>query len=891
MFKFPAYSGPPIPPSLNPLNPGHYGMLLNWIYFQPARLIHYLHQADPELYGVTGLPAIIRTLGVPAYRTLYVMPAVMVSVLLGVFWILFEAIGMVSVEVLASILGGIFLGGVIGGAALAVGFSLTFGVAEGVADGIAFGVAFSLTYGIAEGIAGSLLGGVASGMTFGVALGIALGVSGGVSGRIGGGVVEGVALGIGGGFMLGMAGGVTFGIALGVGLIIGASRIAMHLVEWPAAWLVSRDVERPFEQIKRHPALWDSQAVLPLTGTQKLLRACLDQDFDQGLDLAMRMAVNPFQRWAVQRALADYMADHQDPLRLLYHLAYTPDLDHYLMPPRTEHQFYVFPTRRIVLLGELGQLRVDGSGGVYQLSQHFVWRLTKRRRNLESTPVTRLSGMLYELLRHEADRHVPDDIREQRTAVRFSPMEKTTYEGVRSLPGGNEITDSFVAMAKFLEVDTITALGECCNLTEWVQAMTEEPVRAPVIEAIRMLGEISRDVEVEQKTTNVSQQYDILNKIGEALMEVTETVSADVLLPERSLLNRIIQQWQSIIATEQVRLGEATLRQISNSGRHSTRMIQDAEDGSSRTITPFRNPYIAGNPVAPPLFIRHSEVFSRIKEVLEAPTTTHVITITGAHRLGITSLLNNLGEAASPGNVLMYEDMAGAITFVESSSDLLLGLADKLYNTVRRTYPRSGLKEPDPAAFTTSAHARVQFKRLTMQVCDILAGRPLILALDNFGAIEQAVESGKVGREIYRFLLSTAQDPQIILVLAGSPMPDGKHADHLKPIHDHTEHIHLTPLPPDDAWTLITNPAPDFSLSYKPEAVKRIIAETEGHPYLIQHLCHELVDRLNETMVHRQEEREAVISLADVDAVLETGLLESCREISVGHQAGDAAGG
>lgn len=676
MYTFPTYSGPSLPDTVNPLNFRHYGMLLKWIYFQPARLIHYLHQSDPDLYGTTGLTALFRTFGVAAYRNLYLMPLAMTSVLLGVFWIVFELYGMAIVEVLATILGGVLLGGIIGGTAFGIGFALTFGVAEGVAEGIAFGVSFSFTFGIAEGLAGVLLGGAASGMTYGVALGVALGISGGVSGRVGGGVVEGIALGIGGGMMLGVAGGLTFGLALGIGLVVGASRILLHLVEWPIALLAARDTSRPFEAIERHPALWDSQAVLSLPRTDTMLRACLDADFDRGMDLSIRIAVNPFQRWAVQRSLSHYLAAHPDPLRLLYHLTYSPDLDHYLMPPRTLEQFHLFPTRRLVLLGELGQVCVDGSGGVYQGSQTMVWRVTRRRRNLAPTPLSRLSAMLYELLREEANRLVPDDVRDQRTAVRFAPMDASAYAGIRMLPGGQEVSDSFTSLSRFLEIDTIQDLAVGYESIDWIQSSSETPIRESVISVIRILGEVSRDIEIQQKTTSVSQQYDMLNKVSEALLLVTETVGTDVFPPERSLLSRVIQQWQSIIATEQVRLGETTLKRIAHSGRQGAQIVERASDGFSRSISPFRNPYIAGSPVAPPLFVRHSVVFARIREILGAPTMVHALTISGAPKLGVTSLLHNLDQATSPGYILMYEDMASAVTLVDSTADLLLGMAD-----------------------------------------------------------------------------------------------------------------------------------------------------------------------------------------------------------------------
>ena len=86
---FPTYHGPPLPRGLNPLNPRHCFQLLKWIYFQPSRLKHYLHRADPELYRAQGLAESGRSLRLPAYRYLYLTSILLVVVLsVGLAWIL-----------------------------------------------------------------------------------------------------------------------------------------------------------------------------------------------------------------------------------------------------------------------------------------------------------------------------------------------------------------------------------------------------------------------------------------------------------------------------------------------------------------------------------------------------------------------------------------------------------------------------------------------------------------------------------------------------------------------------------------------------------------------------------------------------------------------------------
>ena len=83
MPTFPKYRGE-LPQCLNPLNLRHYWLLAYWVYFRPTALHCYLYQAAPECYQLRGLSKVRRTLGISAYRNLYLMgiPAVLLFALL-----------------------------------------------------------------------------------------------------------------------------------------------------------------------------------------------------------------------------------------------------------------------------------------------------------------------------------------------------------------------------------------------------------------------------------------------------------------------------------------------------------------------------------------------------------------------------------------------------------------------------------------------------------------------------------------------------------------------------------------------------------------------------------------------------------------------------------------
>ncbi|MCL4868861.1 MAG: hypothetical protein KJ063_07840, partial [Anaerolineae bacterium] len=70
---FPSPTDPNIPPVLKPWHLGHYWLLLKWVYFQPSKLRHYLHQALPDLYQERGVENFIQGVRRPAIFNIVLM--------------------------------------------------------------------------------------------------------------------------------------------------------------------------------------------------------------------------------------------------------------------------------------------------------------------------------------------------------------------------------------------------------------------------------------------------------------------------------------------------------------------------------------------------------------------------------------------------------------------------------------------------------------------------------------------------------------------------------------------------------------------------------------------------------------------------------------------------
>jgi hypothetical protein len=172
--------------------------------------------------------------------------------------------------------------------------------------------------------------------------------------------------------------GAVFLVTVVVVSLTGGSRLLLYPVEWLLARLRRPGGRDPFLALSRHPALWDELTMWPLPGLDSPLQRCLDRDLDRGLGLAMRIAMSPFQRSAVQRVLSDYVGGRPDALALVYHLAHLPMLDEYLVPPSRRFQYKSYRSARLVLMAELGQRYLAASSEATQNTEYLVWRFTRR---------------------------------------------------------------------------------------------------------------------------------------------------------------------------------------------------------------------------------------------------------------------------------------------------------------------------------------------------------------------------------------------------------------------------------------------------------------------------------------------------------------------------------
>ncbi len=707
--------------------------------------------------------------------------------------------------------------------------------------GVAFGVAFCVAVGVA----------------FGVAVGVAVGVVGSVAFGVAGGVVGSVAFGV--------AGGVALGVAVGLGSV----RIPFYLFELLLCFTNRWLSDDPFYHLRRHPAWWDELTVLPLPGLVSILLHCLEQDVKRTFPLLTHLAANPFQRWAVQKALTRWLGQQASPLFYLYHLAHDANLDAYFSPPAEPANFRAWPTARELALAEISQVNVRNRYG--DPMDNWVWRLTYRWRDTSPSLLAEFVSFHYWCF-WRADWLVQAPVGEIAEILKQEKTQ-TQIQAVAHLPMGEEVVVSFQLITKGLTVADMAGIATLFSHDIVWDDLDKPLLRPTVIEALKALADVSQDITNGLNATSRAARAGALIRANGALQELTEYVDKQVLPPEQVLLARLVGHWQEIIAKEQGKLGAEALQAISPQMRREAGIGERQSAVWQRPVKPFDNPYIAGDPVYPPLLVGRADIFNRIGEIWGAKENPDSIILYGHRRMGKSSILRNLAQASPEKTIIAYADMQGETSFVASTEDFLLGLADRLYSAVEQTY-LGALSQPHPDDYNSPGRASRSFNVLTDHIRPLLDGQSLILALDEFEAVEKAVVAGKIGPEIYQFLRSKSMEPGLTLVFGGLHTLDEMSRDYAQPFYGSYTNIKVSYLPHQEAWRLITNPNEDFPLNYEPEAVERIIAETGGQPYLVQLVCREALDHLNHSLFDLQQERDVLLTLADVEAVLDGGLFQ-----------------
>ncbi|MEO0407567.1 MAG: AAA family ATPase, partial [Cyanobacteria bacterium P01_A01_bin.135] len=256
------------------------------------------------------------------------------------------------------------------------------------------------------------------------------------------------------------------------------------------------------------------------------------------------------------------------------------------------------------------------------------------------------------------------------------------------------------------------------------------------------------------------------------------------------------------------------------------------------------SPYIIGVPLTErqEIFVGRTDISARIEQLLLDRRRPPLL-LYGQRRTGKTSLLHNLGRLLPSSVVPLFIDLQGPAASASDHAGFLYNLARSMATTAQR---QRSLTLPPLTREALTTDPFTSFDEWLDAVETTLQDSTALLAFDEFEVLDQAFTKGRFDEaQVLGMLRNLIQHrPRFKVLLAGSHTLEEFQRWSSYLINAQT--LHLGYLKPDEARQLIEQPSPDFALRYEPEACDRVLALTQGHPFLVQLLCAEIVVLKNE---------------------------------------------
>jgi len=271
-------------------------------------------------------------------------------------------------------------------------------------------------------------------------------------------------------------------------------------------------------------------------------------------------------------------------------------------------------------------------------------------------------------------------------------------------------------------------------------------------------------------------------------------------------------------------------------------------------------PLFPGNPT----FYGREDIFQAARQSLDAGTRRPLLVLIGQRRIGKTSVLLRLPAYLDPSCYLcVFVDGNGLGIdpgiegfYLSLMEDIVLGLERAGISMPR--VPGEALAD-DPQDFFEN--------RFLREVRALIGTRTLLLMLDEFEELGARVSSGALPASVLSHLRRLIRHgEQMAFIFAGMHRIEEMSGDDWSALYDTSNYLRIGFLQGDAARSLIVEPV-KTGVRYDGRAVQEILNLTAGHPYLIQLLCHILVNRCNDEErndVMVQNVREALDELLDL---------------------------
>lgn len=269
-------------------------------------------------------------------------------------------------------------------------------------------------------------------------------------------------------------------------------------------------------------------------------------------------------------------------------------------------------------------------------------------------------------------------------------------------------------------------------------------------------------------------------------------------------------------------------------------------------------PYIVGSPIVDPkMFFGRKQIIQKIISKLH----NNSIILTGSRRIGKTSLLyqlkNRLVSLDSSDHffIPVLIDVQGVL-----EQNFFQRVMDEIVITLSEYLSEQTMLSLNFTAMATTYSDRAFGQDLGRIIQTLQHSQPdkeikLVLLMDEMDVLnsfDQVLQS-----QLRSIFIRFTKNLRAVVVGVNL---DQEWKRHESPFYNMFPRIVLGPLSPEEAQQLIIQPV-HGQYHYDDTAITRILTATEGHPFRLQQLCLEIIERV-------VEEKRQQITLADVEATL-----------------------
>ena len=420
------------------------------------------------------------------------------------------------------------------------------------------------------------------------------------------------------------------------------------------------------------------------------------------------------------------------------------------------------------------------------------------------------------------------------------------FGAVRHLPYGEEMLEIASLLKAAMEVEDIQGVATWAELGAAGLHGTGPRLRPGTTAALGQLAEAAGEVRTALRavspllrSTAVGRAVGILTRLMETAGEGEE--------PEAALLREAAARWREVLARWGREIGEEVL------------------------LRPVENPFMegaSGRPVRK-TFVGQSRVMERLERWWASPSDTPlpVLILYGHRRMGKSSILLQLREKRPPNILVAPIDMQDLIA-ADHTGQLLQKFAEAIHAAVRAAGLDPG-PPPDRVEYASFGQATGALNRLLEHLHPQMAGRRLVLTVDEYELAEEKIEAGKFDPGFLRYLRAAlGRHLWLNLILAGRQRLEEELRHYHAVFFGSAEPVKVTFLSQDEAVRLVRRPTDDFALDMEEALAEEIYRLTGGQPYLIQRLCYELVERWNERFRREGRDTPRRVTRQDLEAML-----------------------